>query len=151
VNTKPLSTVVVLGLTVTACGTLFNQKLKNVDMNSEPSEAEVWVDGSRMGVTPISLELDNQESHTVVFRKDGFEEVTCELKSSAKGGWIVLDILGGLIPVIVDAATGNWKGISQDVCSVVLPSVGEEVIGRLGSRHSGLAKLAEDNGWVMFK
>jgi hypothetical protein len=22
--------------------------------------------------------------------------------------WIVLDILGGFVPVIVDAATGNW-------------------------------------------
>jgi len=28
-------------------------------------------------------------------------------------GWVILDILGGLIPVIVDAATGDWHYLDQ--------------------------------------
>ena len=143
--------VIVLGLAVTACGALFNKSVKSVAMGSEPSEAEVWVDGNRMGVTPVTLELDNHESHTVVFRKEGFKEVTCQLKSSAKAGWIILDVLGALLPVIIDAATGEWKGISQDVCNVNLPSVDGGNAGRVGPADRGLAKLAEENGWVILQ
>lgn len=116
------ATLVCAALAVTACGTLFNAKTKTVSMSTQPSEAEVWVDGEMRGVTPITLQLDNQESHTVVFRKAGHREVTCELKSSAKAGWIILDVLGGLLPVIIDAATGNWNGISEDICNVNLPA-----------------------------
>lgn len=119
---KAVGLCMLVSVAAVACGTLFNQSEKTVSMSSEPSEAEVWVDGNRMGMTPVTLELDNFESHTVTFRKEGYREVTCELNSSAKAGWIVLDVLGGLIPVIVDAATGEWSGISDDTCNVTLPS-----------------------------
>lgn len=35
-------------------------------------------------------------------------------------GWIVLDVLAGLVPIIVDAATGAWYGLDQDNVNAVL-------------------------------
>ena len=129
---------------VTGCGALFNSKVKTISMMSTPAQAEVWIDGTMRGVTPLSLPLDNQESHTVVFRKEGYQDVICELSSDVGAGWIILDILGGLIPVIVDAATGDWKGIGEDSCNVGLPEDPVEP-------ESELAKMAADNGWVTFR
>lgn len=41
--------------------------------------------------------------------KDGFENKSLNMTYSVGAGWIILDILSGLIGVIVDAATGNWN------------------------------------------
>ena len=107
----------------TGCATLFNDEMKTVAMSSNPTGAEVWIDGARLGTTPVSLDLNNQQAHTVVFRREGHQEVTCQLTTSVGVGWIILDVLGGLIPVIVDAATGEWNSLNQGVCNVVLPAV----------------------------
>ncbi|ETA27261.1 hypothetical protein SJDPG2_04310 [Porphyromonas gingivalis SJD2] len=32
--------------------------------------------------------------------------------------WVVLDVLGGLIPVAIDAITGNWYGLDQNKLNV---------------------------------
>ncbi len=36
------------------------------------------------------------------------------------GGWVVLDVIFGLVPVIVDAATGRWFYPSEDNVKVAL-------------------------------
>ena len=35
-------------------------------------------------------------------------------------GWIILDILFGFWPIIIDAATGDWKTVDTDVVMVNL-------------------------------
>ncbi len=71
---------------VIGCGALFNSKVKTISMTSTPTQAEVWIDGTMRGVTPLSLPLDNQESHSVVFRKEGHQDVVCELSSDVGAG-----------------------------------------------------------------
>ena len=106
---------------LTGCGTLFTPDTKTIPLHSNPVAAEVTVDGTSRGVTPMTLELSNRESHVIQFAKEGYKTVSCELNAKVNGGIIVLDILGGLVPVIVDAATGDWKTLKQDACSVQLP------------------------------
>ncbi len=106
---------------LSGCGTLFTPDTKAIPLHSNPVAAEVTVDGTSRGVTPMTLELSNRESHVIQFAKEGYKTVSCELNAKVNGGIIVLDILGGLVPVIVDAATGDWKTLQQDACSVQLP------------------------------
>lgn len=121
------ASVVALAVSSGGCATLFNDSLKTVAMTSQPTAAEVWVNGNRLGTTPVSLDLTNSESHTVVFRKAGYKEVTCMLRANVDALWVVLDVLAGLVPIIVDAATGAWKGIEQGACNMVLPPGGGEM------------------------
>lgn len=117
----PKAVAFVILAVAAGCGTLFNSSTKAVSMSSTPTEAEVFIDGNRMGVTPVTLELDNQENHAVVFRKDGYEDVTCDIQTTVGAGYVILDILGGLVPVIIDAATGEWESLDSEVCNVNLP------------------------------
>lgn len=133
--------LLILIVATAGCGALFNTKVKTIAMTSTPAQAEVWIDGTMRGVTPLSLPLDNQDSHTVIFRKDGYEDVVCELSSNVGAGWVLLDLLGGLLPIIIDAATGDWKGIGEDSCNVGLPE----------DPDTPLAQLADENGWAMFQ
>lgn len=145
-------TIALVAGVIAGCATLFNSGTKNVAMSSNPSAAEVWINNVNRGATPITLELNNHQSHTVVFRKEGYQDVACELTASVGAVWVILDILGGLVPVIVDAATGEWKGIDQDVCNVVLPSTGEPKSGDAKRERTpdpiGWAAVAERRGWV---
>ena len=112
--------VALLLLTTASCATLFNADTKPVAMGSNPTGSEVWIDNVRRGTTPISIDLGNHHGHTIVFRKEGHQDAVCELKASVGAGWVILDVLGGLIPVIVDAATGAWKSLDAQTCNVSL-------------------------------
>ena len=111
------SFVMVLLLLVGACGTLFNSKTSPVQMNSNPVGAEVLVNGNRMGTTPMSIDLSIKSEHTVVFRMAGRDEVTCIINRKVGAGWVILDVLGGLVPVIIDAATGSWYELDKNTCN----------------------------------
>ena len=106
---------------LSGCGTLFTPDIKAIPLHSNPVEAEVIIDGVSRGLTPMTLELSNRESHVILFQKEGYRSVTCELHATVNNKIVVLDILGGLVPVIVDAATGGLRILEQDICSVELP------------------------------
>ena len=122
--TLALATLAAAVLALGGCATLFNAKTRTVAMASTPTEAEVWVDGIRRGITPMSLDLNNSESHTVIFRKEGHHDAICELNASVGTVWVVLDVLAGLVPVVVDASTGAWKSLDKGTCNAVLPERG---------------------------
>lgn len=135
-RTTRFSIILVLALVTSACATLFNSGVKTVSLGSEPAGAEVLINGITRGTTPVSLDLNNHETHIVVFRREGYRDTTCTLTSSVGAKWVVLDVLFGLVPVIIDAATGAWKGIDQGACNVNMVPANE---------------LARDHGWVEFE
>ena len=45
-------------------------------VSSEPQGAEVYVNGIRMGVTPVELNLKADKSYSIEYRKEGYESVT---------------------------------------------------------------------------
>ena len=102
------------------CATLFEPKLHPLAVSSNPSSAEVYVNGFKMGSTPVELNLKADKSYMIEFRKEGYESVTRVVNTKVGAGWIVLDVLGGLIPVIIDAATGAWNKLDQDAVNAAL-------------------------------
>jgi hypothetical protein len=102
------------------CATLFNEKDPAVSFQSNPSEAKIYVNGNYMGETPVALELKTDKSYTIEFRKEGYESKTYFLNNKIGVGWVVLDVLGGFIPIIVDAVTGAWYEFDQENVVVLL-------------------------------
>ena len=86
-------------------------------MNSNPNGAEVFVNGNRVGTTPMSIDLSKSQSQQVVFRLSGRGDVTCILNRKVGAGWVVLDVLAGLVPVIIDAGTGSWYSFDKNACN----------------------------------
>ena len=73
-----------------------------------------------MGTTPFQLAMKSSQTYTIEFRKEGYENKTVVLNNKVGAGWIILDILGGLIPVIVDAATSDWYSLDQEHITAAL-------------------------------
>ncbi len=107
-------------VTLSSCATLFAKNTKTVAFESDPPVADVYVNGVLMGQTPLSLDLPQDENYTVQFKKDGYVIQTELINSSMGIKWLILDILGGGIPIIVDAITGDWMQLDRDNVSVFL-------------------------------
>jgi hypothetical protein len=105
---------------LSSCATIFKGTREEVRFGSEPQKAEVWVNGTKMGETPFSLKLESKKDYTIEFKMEGFQPVTKTIINHVGAGWIILDVLCGLVPVIVDAATGAWYSFDQKNIDAVL-------------------------------
>jgi len=94
-------------LLTSSCATVFKGSREEINFNSDPQRAEVYVNGNLMGETPVALKLESKKGYTIEFKKEGFKTKTVNIANNIGVGWIILDVLFGLVPVIVDAATGS--------------------------------------------
>jgi hypothetical protein len=111
-----------IALTFNGCATLFKGASDNVNLSSEPAGAKVYVNGNLMGTTPVKLKLKSSDTYHIEFKKNGYTTKTYNLTNHVGAGWIVLDVLGGLVPIIVDAATNSWYKLDQSNFNAVLAS-----------------------------
>lgn len=119
-KTSILLSLALLVVSMSSCAALFRGSQDRVSFQSEPSGAKVYINGQLAGTAPFETMLEAKRSHAVEFRLDGYQTRSTAITSSVGAGWIVLDILGGIIPIIVDAATGSWNGLDQHHVAVVL-------------------------------
>lgn len=111
-----------VALAANGCATLFGSRTKGVMFTSDPTGAEVIINGQSYGRTPLSLNLKQKHDYSITFRDADHEDRTYLLNNGVGAGWIILDILGGLIPVIIDAATGAWYSLENSSVHGVLPA-----------------------------
>ena len=119
---QAVSVLVVLGVfwSLSGCATILAGKQANVSFSADPEGAQVYVNGSLMGKTPVQLKLENNKDYVIEFREAGYQTKTVFLNKGIGAGWIILDVLFGLVPVIVDAATGDWNFLTTDNVKVAL-------------------------------
>jgi len=125
---------------LSACGALFNGGPANVAMSSNPAGAEIWIDGTNRGITPATLQLAKDKNHTVTFRKAGFADTNYQINRQVSPTYVVLDVLGGLLPIVIDAATGSWYVLSTKEVNVQL---GQQTVaqGQLTPEQLGAVRL----------
>ena len=115
-----ITTFLTLTYLISGCATLLAPNTHPLAISSEPHGAEVYVNGFKMGKTPIELDLKADKSYTIEYRKEGYETVTRVVNTKVGAGWVILDVVMGLVPVIVDAATGSWYKLDQNAVNAVL-------------------------------
>jgi hypothetical protein len=108
---------VLAALALSSCGSVFQGSSQRVRLDSEPDSARFEVDGYAQGVTPATLHLDRTRDHVVTLKKSGYERDTVMVRGSVRASWAALDIVSGILPVVIDGATGNWRGFDHSVHS----------------------------------
>ncbi len=95
--------------------------MTTVNCQSEPEGAKVYANGNFVGTTPAAAHVDKRKDQFFEFKMDGYQTTTDMITSSVGAGWIVCDIfLGGIIGIVVDAATGAWMNLDQPFVSVTM-------------------------------
>jgi len=107
-------------LLISGCASLFKGISNRVSFNSDPKGAKVYVNGKYMGDTLIALKLRSKHNHNIEFRKEGYKTKEFIITNHIGAGWIILDVIGGGIPVIIDALTGAWYELDQKNVNFIL-------------------------------
>lgn len=107
---KPIAivTLLIMIVSLTGCAAVFTGGRGKIEANSTPSGAEVFVNGEKMGQTPCTIKLKTKGEYTLTIKKEGFKDQTYKITNKVGAGWVILDVVFGLLPVIVDAVTGSW-------------------------------------------
>jgi len=113
----------------TGCGVLFSGTSEDVQVTSSPPGASVYINGHEMGRTPTVLNLESGRSHYIKVAKRGYHDQSVHLGYSIGAGWVVLDLLGGFVPLVIDAATGGWNQLDRTTVNVTLSEDGDSVEG----------------------
>jgi hypothetical protein len=66
----------------------------------------------------------SQRDYAIELRMDGKAAKTVNVQNKVGAGWIVLDVLGGVVPMIIDAVMGSWYGFDQNSVTVILDKGG---------------------------
>ena len=113
--------VSVASIAMMSCATLFSPK-KNpqVLIQTNPVDAEVYINGEFSGNTPLVQKLSHKETYSISVEKEGYRPQRRFIRPRLGVGWIILDILGGLIPIIVDVATGDWFELDEESLTILL-------------------------------
>ena len=102
------------------CAAVFTSGKGKLDVTSNPDGAEVFINGISYGKTPVRVKLKTNSEYEITYKKEGYRPVTKRITNKVGAGWIVLDVILGLVPVIVDAATGAWYKFDQKTINAIL-------------------------------
>ena len=115
-----------LGTLFQGCATLIQGDTQDVIIDSDPQGAEITINGQRQGISPRVIQLARGKAHLLELRKDGYRPHSTILSGTVEAGWVILDVLCGLIPVIVDVATADWKDFGSRAFAVLHPETSSD-------------------------
>ena len=126
---RPLLVAFLLVGILPSCATIVKGTTESISVASNPTNADVTVDGLSRGLTPLSLELRRKRDHLVTIQKEGYQPQSIPVFKSI-GGAVWGNILaGGLIGWGVDAASGAQYNLDPTNINVNLVATTDESRG----------------------
>lgn len=75
-------TLLITAMLLSGCAGVFKGTTQVVTFNSNPSGADVIIDGNNMGQTPLSVKLKKNKYKNVLIKKNGYKNITHPLDTS---------------------------------------------------------------------
>ena len=127
---KLISSVVLLAfvVSITGCATILKEKTTKVKIDSEPQGAivynykHVYEEPHKIGVTPMTIDIDNRHNFALIFKKDGYKDKKFILRSGVAVGWQFTSLCCLIFPAFVDFVSKNARNLKQTEVKVNLKS-----------------------------
>lgn len=120
-----LATILICARLAVGCGTIIHGTTQDVQIASNPDDAQIWIDGAKMGSTPTKLTLSRKHEHILLIKKDGFKDATVTIDNSTSA-WIIGNIIfGGIIGCGVDFITGGAYDLKPDRVDINMNKIAE--------------------------
>ena len=103
--------LVLAAMLASGCATLFSSGTTTVAVASRQADVPITVDGMPAGHAPGMVVVTSHAPHVIAS-----QTASCAVTTSVGAGWILLDLVAGFVPLIVDAATGAWKSVDATPC-----------------------------------
>lgn len=116
--------VISLALLASGCASVTRGTTEQLQINSNPPEAQARTSMGFVCVTPCSLQTNRKDEFTVTISKPGYHSaevpVTTHVGGSGAAGFAGNVILGGVVGMAADAATGATLDHFPNPVSVTL-------------------------------
>lgn len=105
------------------CAAIVHGTSQDIHISSSPDDAEVWVDGARVGRTPTIVNLSRKHDYLVKIVKDGYKESTVKIEGNTSA-WILGNVIfGGLIGCGIDFISGGAYDLTPERLDVNLTQI----------------------------
>ncbi len=141
--------ITLFALFLMGCGSLINGSTEFVGVTSSPSGAEVEINKTKIGETPLTQELSRKDTHSIKISMDGYESHEMIINRTTSG-WVWGNILfGGLIGLAVDASTGGMYKLKPNEINAQLTESGRASLQDGESDINLFVELVEkvDDNW----
>lgn len=112
-----------IGLFVSGCATILKGSTENLFISTMPAGAKVTINGTNSGLTPLAKELPTNRTYNITLEKEGYKKAQLTVYSKIEGGWVVIDVICGVLPLAVDAITENWYSLETNEIDVELEEI----------------------------
>lgn len=103
--------VLAMMTTFSSCATILDGRKNTIKIKAgSPVAAKVYLDGEYIGEAPFKIRIEKrkiQEGSLIEIKSEGFETLKYEVIRFPHVAYVLLDIVTGVIPLIVDVADGN--------------------------------------------
>ena len=118
-----LALPVLLLASLSSCATIITGTSDEITFNSIPEGAQVYEKGVEKCTTPCTLTVNRSLSEKLMeLRKEGFENKYVSLTTEFNGVSLLNVLLGGVVGLGIDAATGSIRKFDTKVYEVSLES-----------------------------
>jgi TolA-binding protein len=116
---KKLLVLVIALFLLSGCASIMSGRSQKITVQADPPDARITIDGA-VHHSPCQPEVNRMAKHNIVVEKPGYKP--CQFTPGrTMNGWVLGNILlGGIIGIIVDLATGSVASISDDEVRMVL-------------------------------
>ena len=136
----------ITAVSLTGCASIMQGTKQNVSINSAPSNGTVYLNGAKIGVTPMSAQLSRKKPNTIKIELPGYIPYEMAFSRSVSG-WVWGNIVfGGLIGLIVDASTGGIYKLTPDQVNAEMKKGNVNVIHSDGDMLVAIT-LKSDSSW----
>ncbi len=129
-NITKFATVVAAAFLLSACASITRGTHEVLEIETDPSGADVALSNGESCVTPCGLKLKRKHGLHVSIKKDGYEtieaDVLTQISGSGAAGMAGNVLLGGIIGGGIDASNGSLNEFVPNPLKVTLVPLGEE-------------------------
>lgn len=99
---------------LSSCASILQWSKQAVTIATEPPTGKIYVDDEYLGTGYICRKFKRSKSHSVVIKHDEYVTRYMTIENHLQPGWLIADLLFGVIPIVVDAGTGAWHAFDKD-------------------------------------
>lgn len=105
---------------LSSCATVMHSTTQEIELKSQPPNANIIVDGKKFGTSPQLVNIDRGFNHVVKFQLEGYEDYETQVTRKISF-WFWLNALNGFIPgMVIDTFTGSMYNLLPDQIDVEL-------------------------------
>ncbi len=102
------------------CASIVKGTTQAIPVTSDPTGADVRLDGNKLGQTPLKVEAKRKGDHLLTIEKAGYQTETVAITRNIGGAVFGNIIAGGLIGWGVDAISGAQYNLTPATINLVL-------------------------------